>query len=435
MRSGATSLVLLCLAIAPVADAQSYAGTWRAGALRVVPQVRSWGSDCGETPRAVTTGGGASVEIRVEGDQLVLSGGVRGRTDGCWSENRSVARVSSSVEAGTWRTVCRTPQNATLPENETIVFRASGPDRIEFRETTDYNWRVRESACDAQFVATRTFERVTSTETTPPPTKVVNPPPDEPPACQSVGSPKRIVVRPSADPVAPGERVCFRARVVDAQGCAISNARTEIRIQGRPAPLGSDGCIDAPATGADALQVQVRAGDLVTDYRVRVGYPDLSDIIAKRAQRDTAPSTSDEPETRIEPLQVGSAQGGSSSAILVGAIATGILALLLLVFVMMRRAKKTGLTIPPPANVPYVAQAEPTPPAAPAAINMICPTCRRGYPEGSVTCATDGSALVDYKSFTTGRGAASPQKTKICPTCGTAYEAASTFCGKDGTPL
>lgn len=64
---------------------------------------------------------------------------------------------------------------------------------------------------------------------------------------------------------------------------------------------------------------------------------------------------------------------------------------------------------------------------------LSCPTCKKGFPEGTKVCPEHGDELVP-----TGAPRPAPVKAargKICPSCGARFDGAATFCGKDGTSL
>ena len=84
------------------------------------------------------------------------------------------------------------------------------------------------------------------------------------------------------------------------------------------------------------------------------------------------------------------------------------------------------------------AQLNEGPPAGPFAQGMICPTCRRGYPQDASFCPEDADELVPYGLFGAASSTHPPpagEGRKICPECGEPHTSAHSFCGRDGTEL
>ncbi len=69
------------------------------------------------------------------------------------------------------------------------------------------------------------------------------------------------------------------------------------------------------------------------------------------------------------------------------------------------------------------------------AVNLLCPTCRRGYPEGTRVCPEHGEDLIPLPTPARPAPVKAGPRGKICPTCGSRFEGSATFCGKDGTSL
>jgi hypothetical protein len=195
--------------------------------------------------------------------------------------------VSTSVQGSTWRTVCRTPPGDSRGETGTYTLRASGDDALAFTDSSEYDWALNESRCTATITTTQSFSRTRAATATPPPP----PPPDEPAerAC-TPGAPARIAMRPERARVQPGERLCVRARVVDASGCAVPGQTIAWDLErpaGRAGTL-DDGCFQAGTNPADAegeFRLQATSGGLRGDAVLTVRAQDLSDLIARRGDR------------------------------------------------------------------------------------------------------------------------------------------------------
>jgi RNA polymerase subunit RPABC4/transcription elongation factor Spt4 len=64
--------------------------------------------------------------------------------------------------------------------------------------------------------------------------------------------------------------------------------------------------------------------------------------------------------------------------------------------------------------------------AAREASPLSCPTCRRGYPAGTIFCSVDGARLV---------GVPPPSRAGRCPRCQRTFPAGIRFCPADGEEL
>ncbi|MCZ7683344.1 MAG: hypothetical protein M5U28_32975 [Sandaracinaceae bacterium] len=256
------------------------------------------------------------------------------------------------------------------------------------------------------------------------------------------------MLRPASAEIAPGAEQCFTTRVVDAQGCAVRSQRVELslasgggRLEGR--------CYTAPGADAQATVV-ARAGSLSSEARVTVRSMDLSDLIARRSETDRSaaarratrtPARGPRPASRpARPprrsirsgLRSRSASRSSWSSAAASRSCGG-----------AARPSAPSPACPawrspspscaarrrpePPAPTPADAAA---PPSELPREDMICPSCRRGYPPGTDRCAADGATLVPYREFASAKG-----RENVCPACGERYPESVRFCGKDGTTL
>lgn len=440
-----------------------YEGAWQAGPTRIAVAIHSWGSDCGPQPQSVTSHGGGSVQISQDGDNLVFHGSRTNRTDTCWSENTAVRRVSTTAQVGQWRTVCRTPTGDSRGETGTYVIRAASPSSLEFRDVSEYDWQLNTSHCTATITTTQTFSRsqtATPTPPTPTPPPVPTPPPAPEPQVNTActpGAAARLNLLPPSTTLAPGERVCMRARVLDAHNCAVPGAQVSWNLEHAASLNGElrDGCFRAGAAGPGSegeFRVVVTSGALRDVATIRVHTTDLSDLIARRGEtglvgtdtQDVAPTP---PPTPVENTNVAvrETEQPTGSATLV-AIVSGIALLLAALgfFLVMRSAKKTAAVNAASDLDSFDAYSADSSSGRasvaglpPATENMICPVCRRGYAPGSTTCETDGTALLTYPAFNAQAKAleTATSQRKLCPMCGERYSMETTFCGKDGTTL
>ena len=405
--------------------------------MNVRVTVQSWGPDCGPRPQSTTTGGGGVFRISQSGDHLTFHMRRQRSTNGCWSENRAVRRVSSTAQAGTWRIVCRTPSEDSRAEVGRYTIQAVGSDRLSFTDVSEYDWQLNESRCRADIRATQSFTRVgggggeTSTST-----------PEPAPARCSPGDAARVVLRPSQAEVEPGGEQCFTARVVDAQGCSLRQ-RPRLNVSGPGTIRGT--CYRAGDADGTA-RIVATSGALRAEARVSIHALDLSDLIARRGETRTDPELGDPGDAESETAsRVSARQSDESPGLLWPAVAVGAALLLVLFGVVALRLRKRPEAAtqpdielgrrfphsdrpPPPYRETATEDAPPDDPV-PEGDDLICPTCRRGYPPGTQTCPHDDTALVAYGDFARGDGE------NVCPTCGKRYPKTTKFCGEDGATL
>ncbi len=486
----APALLVLALAWPARADGP-YEGAWRASASRMDVAIRSWGADCGPRPQSVSSGGGGSVQVTQDGDHLIFRGQRVTRTDGCWSENRAVRKVSTSVQGGTWRTVCRTPPGDSRGETGTYTVRANGGDSLSFTDVSEYDWALNASRCTATITTTQSFSRMRAVVAEPTPTPTPTPTPPEPVerAC-TPGAAARIAMRPERVQVQPGERTCVRARVVDATGCTVPGQAIEWSVErpaGRSGEL-SDGCFQAAATAAEAegdFRVTAASAALRGTALVVVRTQDLSDLIARRGELGAAgvlPGSNATAQSQDAARVAARAVEGGGGSLLWPVLGAGVaLALLLAGVAFLLGGKKKqkptatrasadlepeppqGATAAPAASASSVlsktcpachlevegesmfcptdgTRLVPSPRGGPATPSqaLICPTCRRGFPPDARFCPNDSDELIPYAMFAaraTARVAADGAKPMICPKCGERFSSTTTFCGKDGSTL
>lgn len=473
--------LLMALGTAHAQDVD-YAGSWTASELRITNQITSWGPDCGRRPPGSYTEPGGAVTIAERGDHLAFSGAVRGATNRCWSDRPGLRRLSTRFQGERWTTSCETPDDDAQPESGRYTFRAESPSRLVYEERTEWNWRLNSSTCRASRVARRTFTRVGEA---PPPTMEETPP--DPPEMEEApctpGAPARVRVSPSDETIQPGERVCFRARVVDAAGCTVRGQSVELELREAP---GREGRLDArcfvagasAATAEGEFRVVARSGDLRGSARVLVRSEDLSHLTATGREREEREDGLSAAEAEAASgLSARALRGSGGSAWLLGGGAALLLLLVAAALLFVRRRKGQSPSAPPGAeDIPDGTAPPPPRPSAPAgatakpprrvcpvcghedetgnafcpkdgatlldpddptvrAQGMICPTCRRGYPADADRCVHDQDTLVPYALFVARGKASESSGKKVCPVCGETYDEGTTFCGKDGATL
>jgi len=442
-------------------SAESLAGRWRAGATQVAVDVSSWGPDCGPRPRSTTRGTARVVEARDRSGHLAFGAPLGRRTDQCWSENRALRRTSTTRQGNRWTTRCETPADDSRGERGTYVLEASSRDVLVRRSTSRYDWQLNESRCVATVTETQRFERIPSRQ-----------PGTDPSSGQGCtpGEPVRLRVRPESRRIAPGDRACFRATLLDAADCpAPADASWSLE---RPPGLGGQlrgRCFQAAASAAAAegtFGVVARAGGLEGRATVVVQTADLSDLRAQRIAGADGDGDGIASAARAEEaarLAASSGGDGPSMLLLIGLAAAGLLLVGLGTVVIVGRRRRPGPTRVPPAESAAAASSappfsvpaafapalpgtptDPAPPPAmttpPSGASLICPVCRRGYSGGTDRCPRDDVPLLPYDVFVARHkeGAVTAEEAdtrRVCPTCGTEYGGETRFCGRDGSAL
>jgi hypothetical protein len=430
---------------APARADGPFEGSWRVGPTRAEVAIESWGGDCGPRPASSSSGGGATIAVVQSGDDLTFQERPAHSTRGCWSENGSVRRVSSSFQAGTWRIVCRTPEDDPRAETGQTTLQATGTDRIDLRDVSRYDWQLNASHCVATVTTTRSFQRVAiAPEPAVVPAQPVTAPDVAEEAACTPGAAARIAFRPGQPVVPPGGRLCVSARVVDARGCPVPGrpVALALRTEGAPSVRLRGNCLEAETSGDGDAMLVATEGDLRGETRVRVLATDLSDLTAGRAT-SRGPLTGMAGATSEEAARLAAREASSTSSFL-GPVVGSLLGLLLaavavvgLIVAGRNRAARRGARVEaaadgaaiaadrPPSDVPDPASRE----------AKICPSCRRGHAPEAEVCVADGTTLVLYRDFASGTVDGASFATKSCPTCGTSYPKATRFCGKDGTTL
>lgn len=440
MRRLASALMIAAIVCATdrvsAQDEQSFDGQWRAGPTRLRVKVSEWGPDCGPRPRDATIPGSGKVNIQHTGNQLTLLGRRRQSTTACWSENPAVKKVGHTHENGKWTVRCKTPKSDSKQESGTYVLQAKGDNVLQYLDVSKYDWQLNESACRATLTSTQTFKRIVETpteqEVSPPKEPPTEQPQTRPAACTPTGVTK-LSITPKKVEAGRGERLQFRVRAWDSQGCGLpSDAAMKDADWSLRGPEGHGCEIQAGlftcADGAAALgtyQVITRLGKATGRAKIVLKTFDLASLIARRA---TQGAVGGDQEQYV-------AITGSTRTRTVHSKGQGLqwlwvagLGVLLMGGALWLRTRVTKRTIKFKVAAPV---SKPSIPVA-SANNLICPMCRRGYARGILTCPTDGTALVPYREFVEGDR---DRMTKRCPVCGTPYPEETVFCGKDGAQL
>jgi hypothetical protein len=456
----AFSLVLGLWAVGPAPAAQAQgaglAGTWKAAGATTVAEVKTWGTDCGPKPRSATDVEQTSVVVKVVGNQLALAFPDRSvRSDACWSPNPNVRLTNATASGNRWRVECRTADGDAKKERGVYTVDASTADVLSLIEESDYDWQLNKSHCVAKVRITQRVARGAAAlkPPEPPPEPAVTP--TAPTGC-TPGPLAKLRLRPSDAQIAPGEKICFTARALDATGCALPTSQLALKWElekpaGVTATL-SGSCFKAAASVAEAegrFKVVVSSGSVRDEAVVSVTSADLSDITARRGANGSELDIS-ESEESVSMFGIEAAVKRSSWPVKVAlaALMLGCLAaagwLLSLRLRKHERDSYEGLSNAPQrrrGSAPASGQSGSPPsasgrpgPTSGSGEQLICPTCRRGYPGGTEQCPKDGSVPIPYAEFTR-QAQAADARTRTCTSCGAQLAAGAQFCGSCGAKV
>ena len=481
------SLLALVLVTAPtLASADGFGGKWKQSAMRVDYKVQTWPVDvCGPPPASESIGGGESITVTEEGDELTFVGG--GRTYNsrqCYdNEVPSLARESHSHDpaARTWRTRCTTP--ASDPRRATLntLVQATSDKRIQITETGRYELTLDKGKCTADVVRTRSFDLVAvaapapSVTAAPPPSVEVAPtvaPTPTVPArdCASPGPPAELRARPSRKILRQGDSFAFAAAVLDARGCATHTPTVW-------ATTNPSGGISVDANGkvtvaADApegsTEVTVSAGGKTARVSVDVTSASHYDALLASSGLNASGESDAASSVSIASGSVGGGEGRADDgarkrkALFVGLVVALAAALGGVAFVARRRARRAAaiardaeerhaervreieerkrrrefehaerLSAHEESLRKVAAHAVKHRLGATPAQPMLCASCRREYPSGSTFCPADGSRLAPLGADSTMPGPAGG----VCPTCRRGYDPAVKKCPEHGDEL
>lgn len=394
------------------------AGTWQAGATSMDVAVESWGGDCGPRPQASQSAGGGNVAIEAQGQALVIHGRDRDiRTDQCWSPNPMLRRVGSSYVAGLWVTRCKTRDQDPREEQGTYTLKLLAADRLLYQDVSHFNWRLNASTCTATITTTQTLHRGVAPAAQP--ASAPAPTATQTPATNNSAAPApipledsktpcvpknaaRISLRPHDSEIALGERVCFRARVLDAAGCALPDSKITWSLDHAPGIKAKlqDGCLTAGASSAESegtFRVTAAQGALRAEASVHVSAESLTSLIAKRLQTGAiegelnppAP-TSPEPALPARPAVRVAAHAMTEAAPTnerwFAAMAAGLAACAGVLLLLRRSSTRKRASTP---SIVPAARAS----ASPKGRMRVCPNCGTEYPDSSAFCGKDGAAL------------------------------------------
>lgn len=435
---------------------------WKQSALREDFTVQEWlDARCGPPPQSTSSGGGESIEVRLEGDDLAFVGGGRVyRTNQCYDPMPTLSRETHSRDPNgkTWRTRCATaPADPRKVVLNTLVV-ATTDTRIDIVETGRYEIVVENGRCMADVKRTRSYSVVQdeSTPATPSAAPTPKPRPTEPETpspgvCATPGDPTKLEVRPSKKLLRPGESFRFRAVVLDARGCETRTATTwKLATPSAPAtkgvtiePSGRVTVTNDAAEGNTEL-VATAAGK---DVRVVVEVASAAryDELLARSGLNAA-GENDEASTvtiATESIGAGTSRVEDRSRerrfVFLAIVGGALLVLGIVTAALVRRTRKAKEIVREveerhEARVQEVLDRRRQREAEHAAQQRAHEESMAAA-QAAAEAARRKAADAADPAVRGSREAGQKPRGKICPTCGERYDGNADFCGKDGTIL
>lgn len=457
-------------------------GQWKQSPLREQYTVQQWLPGCGPPPVSMSTGGGETITVREEGDELSFIGGGRVfKTNQCYDPMPTLARDAHSRDPSghSWQTRCTTPPSDPRYALMQTRVTATSDTHIDVQETGRYEVTLKEGKCVADIARSRSYDLVqvaaaASTAQPPPPQPTQTAQPTNANVCASPGGPARLEVRPSKKILRTGESFTFQASVRDANGCATGTPTTWSAVPSADGKtrlsVDDSGHVNVMADATEGeIEITVTAAGKST--RVTVEVSSAADYDALLAQSGlNAAGQSD--EAAVVTIATGSLGGQDAKAVGEAAhrkkiflIIVGVMSalLFLLMLVGLRRSRKAS-ALERDAEARHQArvqeaeerqrekvaehaaamraheesveratvaakeqQAEATREQA-----MACPACHREFPFGSTYCPSDGSKLIAVAG---NEAILSGPAGGICPACKRGFDASIKVCPDDGEEL
>ena len=460
-------LAVLVLASVDARADSPYDGPWKQSPLKEDFTVQQWLPGCGPAPASHSAGGGETITITQEGDELSFSGGGRTfKSNQCYDDMPTLARESHTRDPSgkVFRTHCATPAGDPRRATMNTLVQMTSDGHIEMAETGRYEITLKDGKCTADVKRTRSWDSIKSAPvaTTPPPAPTHTAPAK---VCTTVGDPARLEVRPSRKLMKTGDSFAFSALVLDGAGCATGTKTTWSVESGAGVTVDAKGLVtvasDAPEGDATIVVTAAEHSAKVTVEVSSAAH--YADLLATSGLNSAGES--DVASTAV----IASSSLGTSGAHaedtrkhrrnLFVAIIGGLTALLALVaLVGWRRSKKAARLAREAeerhaerleefevrqrqrveAHAAQVRAHEESVKRAeeikakrvikPAPGTIECPSCRREYPAGSQFCPHDGSKLQPH-------GGVGAPLGNICPVCQRGYDAQTKVCPADGEEL
>jgi hypothetical protein len=485
------SLVALFSLLPGRAQADSpFEGKWTEGPLKEEYTVLKWQKECEAAPVNGSSGGGETVSVHSEGDELSFIGGGRVfRTNQCYDQMPTLSRESHtrSPSGREWRTRCTTPPSDPRRAVMNTLVIATSDTHIDIVETGRYESQLVGGLCTADIKRSRSFDLVAHDTPTPTPTAVATAPPTKPVApepasngtdsnrCASPGDPTRLEARPSRKLLRTGETFGFRGLVLDASGCVTRTPTTWTVDEHASKALSVDSsgrvtvATDAPE---GSFEVVVSAAGKSTRVTVDVASPARYDALLQQSGLNDAGENDAASVVVIAASQIGGsdarAEDGSKRRRSIFLFIVGVLAVVLAaVAVIASRRTKRAAALEREAQERYAEKVEAAEArkrektaqhtaamrahelsveeakrveaenvaAAGARPGMVCPACQREYSPGSAFCPNDANRLVPLNISPNPLSSPPGPSGSICPTCKRGYDPGVKVCPHDKDDL
>jgi hypothetical protein len=459
-------------------------GTWTQGPLKEEYTVQKWLSACGPAPVSGPNGGGETISVHQEGDELAFVGGGRVfRSNQCYDQMPTLVRETHTRDPSgkTWRTRCTTPPSDPRRAVINTLVSVSNDRHIDIVESGRYEISLNDGRCTADIKRTRGLDLVARegaiASAAPPPAPVPTAaavPTVAANVCASPGDPARLEVRPSRKLLRTGDAFVFRAIVLDANGCA---TRTPTEWTFADAASADKGISVDPsgkvtiAQGATegTYDIVVSAAGKSAHVSAVVASPSRYDDLLAASGLDDAGESPAAAVAMITGESIGGtdvkAEDGSKRrrTIFLAIVAVVALGLGIVAIIGARRtrraaaierdaqerhaervreaderrrdklARHAAAERAHEASVAEAAKVAAAEAAAPArSAKMICPACRREYDSGSLYCPQDSNRLVPFNG---------PQDLSMgpsggmCPTCKRGFDPGVKVCPHDQDEL
>jgi hypothetical protein len=458
-------------------------GTWKQGPLREDYTVQKWLSACGPAPVSGSTGGGESISVRQEGDEVAFLGGGRVfRTNQCYDPMQTLARETHSRDPSgkLWRTRCTTPPSDPRRAAIDTVVSVANSHHIDVAETGRYEIVLNEGRCVADIHRSRTFDLVPAeapVASAPAPRPQPQPvtqsaAPSNP--CASPGDPARLEVRPSRKLLRTGDAFAFRSIVLDRSGCATRTPTTWV-FPSAAAPkqglsVDTDGRVTvAPDAAEGTYELVASAAGRSARVTVEVASPSHYEDLLSTSGLNDAGESEGVSITAISGESLGGADAKAEDGskrrrtAFLGIVISVALALGIVALVGVRRSRRAA-ALEREAQERHAERLRETEErrrtkrdkhdaamrahemslaaaaklaaeeakAEAASSRMLCPACRREYDPGSAYCPHDSNRLVPLN----GPGGATPGPSGgICPTCKRGFDPGVKVCPHDQDEL
>lgn len=421
-------------------------GRWRQGPLREDFTVQQWRSGCGPPPQSATTGGGETVTIRLEGDELAIVGGGRVyRSNQCYDAMPTLTRESHSRDPSgrSWRTRCSTPASDPRKALLNTLVVATSDTHVDVIETGRYEVVIDNGRCMADVKRTRAYDlaqdEAPAASATADATVVTAEKPR--PACGRPGEPAKLEVRPSQKLLRTGETFEFRPVVTDDKGC---NTRTSTAwklapgFEGRGVTVEPNGKV-AVEQGAREGKVELVASAAGKDARVTVEVtePGHYDELLERSGLNASGESDAAAVVSIGTRSLGAGEGrvedrARTRKLTFIAIIGSVLAVLASVGLVLLRRSRRAARLEREADERHEARVRAVLDRRKSRADHHAAEQRAH--EASVAAATAAAGALQIAA-----GMADPpppaKRGKICPTCGDRFDGGADYCGTDGTQL